>query len=69
MPTHRNDRFSALRLPSEQAAAVKALAAKTGCTVSEIHRRALASFLAAAELAAEPPTRRPRAERSANHAT
>lgn len=63
-----NDTLSALRLPSEQAAKLKSLAAKTGCTVSELHRRALVSFLAAAELAAEPPTRRPRTEGSANHA-
>ncbi len=48
--------FTAVRLPTEQAHALKALAVQAGCTESELHRRALASFLAAQVTVTRPPT-------------
>lgn len=39
--------FTAVRLPTEQAHALKALAAQAGCTESALHRQAIAAFLAA----------------------
>lgn len=46
--------LTAVRLPAEQADALRSLAVNTGHTESELHRRALATFLAAQVTGAPP---------------
>lgn len=57
--------YQPVRLPAEQAYALRALAAMNNCTVSELHRQAIATFLAA-QAGSAPSPHRPRAERSAH---